>query len=269
MTKVRDDYILLDQIRFHFRDWGEHDAPPIVLLHGGTGHARAWDSLARAMSSDYRVLAFDQRGHGESGWATAYSTAAMAADLAAFVTALGLRSFDLLGHSMGGMNAIVYAAQLPPALRRLVIVDIGPDFAGQGVNQPLPPARPHETFASPEEALSRARAANPRADGSALEHRTRANLMLTESGRWTWRHDPEIARTRPPGASDEVWEMWRRIAAPALLVRGGESRILSAEAAARMVREHQDCRLVEVPGAGHSVPLDAPEAFLAAVRTFL
>ena len=118
---VRDEYVVLNGLRFHYRDWGDLSAPPIILLHGFTGHARSWDTLAAALAGKYRVLALDQRGHGESGWAEDYSTQAMVSDVAAFVAALGLRSFDLLGLSMGGSNAYHYAGTRPEGLQRLVI----------------------------------------------------------------------------------------------------------------------------------------------------
>ena len=89
---VRDETVMLDGLRFHYRDWGDPAAPPLVLLHGFTGNARQWDSFARAMADRYRVLALDQRGHGETDWAPDqdYSAARVHEDFVAFVAALGL-----------------------------------------------------------------------------------------------------------------------------------------------------------------------------------
>ena len=99
MPSVRDELIELRGLRFYYRDWAsaKPNAPTLVLLHGYTGHARSWDSFAAAMSSRYRVLALDQRGHGETQWAapTAYDTSEMVADVEAFVKALGLSNFAL------------------------------------------------------------------------------------------------------------------------------------------------------------------------------
>src|SRR3974390_2154541 len=100
---VADELIEMRGLRFHYRDWApkKAGAPDLVLLHGYTSHARTWDSFAEAMTDRYRVLALDQRGHGESGWAPAdrYGIEDMADDLAAFVKALGLKKFTLLGLS--------------------------------------------------------------------------------------------------------------------------------------------------------------------------
>jgi len=133
---VADELIELRGLRFHYRDWPSKraGAPDLVLLHGFTGHARSWDSFAEAMTDGYRVLALDQRGHGETGWAPAdrYGVGDMADDLTAFVKALGLRSFSLLGLSMGGMVTMEYAGRRPAELARAVIVDIGPEIVTAG-----------------------------------------------------------------------------------------------------------------------------------------
>src|SRR5262245_63363210 len=84
---VMDELIELRGLRFHYRDWASTraNAPDLVLLHGYTGHARSWDAFAEAMTDRYRVIALDQRGHGETGWTDSYGTDQMADDLALFV----------------------------------------------------------------------------------------------------------------------------------------------------------------------------------------
>ena len=84
---------MLRQLRFHFLDWGAADAPPIVLLHGGHQSAHSWDLVSLHLAQRYRVLALDQRGHGDSEWArdVAYSNHEMSLDAEAFIGALGLQ----------------------------------------------------------------------------------------------------------------------------------------------------------------------------------
>ncbi|HEY7269991.1 MAG TPA: alpha/beta fold hydrolase, partial [Dehalococcoidia bacterium] len=82
-TAVQDKTIELNGLRFHYRDWEHAGATPLLLLHGYTSHARSWDTFARAMQAKYRVLALDQRGHGETGWATDYAPERMVEDVAA------------------------------------------------------------------------------------------------------------------------------------------------------------------------------------------
>ena len=114
---VRDATVTLGGLRFHYRDWGDREAPPLVLLHAYTMHARTWDTFARAMATRFRVLALDQRGHGETEWAVDYAEGRLHGDLRAFVEALGLGHCSLVGFSIGGTTACSYAA-LYPGVRR-------------------------------------------------------------------------------------------------------------------------------------------------------
>jgi esterase len=272
---VADEIIEMRGLRFHYRDWQSKraGAPDLVLLHGYTSHARSWDSFAEAMTDRYRVLALDQRGHGESGWAPAdrYGVADMADDLAAFVAALGLSRFSLLGLSMGGMVAMEYAGRRPPELARLVIVDIGPEIMTAGAERIRTGVRTSDVFESREAAFKLARAANPRPPEAHHRHRVDYSLMRTEDGKWTWRYDralraPDTLRPRNPEAA---WKSCAAIAVPTQLIRGELSDILSAEVAARMIETIPDARFDLVKNSGHAVPLDAPEGFLEAVRGFL
>src|SRR5690606_27659276 len=110
----------------HHRESGS-GTPPVIVLHGIMGHAREWDVLVAALATRHRVVAVDQRGHGESDWATEYTATAMGRDVAGLVERHGLAPVDLIGHSLGGMVAAVCAAERPELVRRLVLVDVGPD----------------------------------------------------------------------------------------------------------------------------------------------
>lgn len=276
MASVQDELIEMRGLRFHYRDWPSQrpGAQELVLLHGYTGHARSWDAFAQAMSADYRVLALDQRGHGESGWATrdAYGTPEMVEDLAVFVTALGLKNFALLGLSMGGIVSFAYAGRRPPELARLVIVDIAPEIGAQGLKNIQSNVSRSDIFASRDEAFARARADNPVPPEAHHRYRVDNSLMRTDDGRWTYRYDRALrdpTNRREAIPPDEGWRLAANIAVPTLLIRGELSDILSAEVADRFVGAVPDCRLVEVEGSGHPVPLDKPDEFLDAVRTFL
>ena len=276
MGAVRDELIELRGLRFHFRHWpsASADAQDLVLLHGYTGHARSWDAFAEAMSSDYRVLALDQRGHGETAWAPRehYGTVEMVADLEAFVAAMGLQRYVLLGLSMGGMVSIAYAGKQPSELERLVIVDIAPEIATGGLRNILDKVARSDVFESVEEAFARARADNPVPPEAHHLHRVRNSLMRNEDGNWTYRYDRALrdrTNQRPRPSAEEGWRSVANINVPTLLVRGENSNLLDRGIAERMVSDIAEARLVEVQGAGHPVPLDKPDGFLDAVRTFL
>jgi pimeloyl-ACP methyl ester carboxylesterase len=271
-ARVEDRIIELNGLRFHYRDWGDPSAPPLVLLHGFTGHARSWDTFASAMQDRYRVLALDQRGHGESEWAPDYHAERMVEDLHAFADALKLGRFALLGLSMGGRNAYLYAAQYPETVERLVIVDIGPDMMREGAERIRRMAQARDVWDDPEDAVRDARAVNPRPPDDELRHRVLHGLVQRPDGRWTLRYDaslrsPETPLPRPDPAY--VWAQLPKITCPTLIVRGAESDVLSRETAERMAKTIPTCTLVEVPRSGHTVPLDNPKGFLEAVDAFL
>ena len=271
----RDHRISLNGLDFHYCEWGAPTARPVLLLHGITGHARTWDHLAAALADDHRVLALDQRGHGDSQWAPDgdYGAGTMAADVAGLVKHLGLDRFVLIGLSMGGRVAMAYADEHAARLERLIIVDIGPDLAPAGMQRIRGTiGGAPETFASVDEALAYVRQVNPLYSEALLRQRVEHGLKRLPDGRLGWKYDKALREMMRAGTRREVMDLWaplRKIACPTLLVRGGESDLFSPEIAKRMLDLLPDGRLVEIPGAGHSVPGDQPDAFAAAARAFL
>ncbi|MBI3454992.1 MAG: alpha/beta fold hydrolase [Candidatus Rokubacteria bacterium] len=261
-------------LRLQCLEWGDTTAPPVVLLHGLAGHARTWDHVAEAMAARFRILALDQRGHGESGWAPDgdYRASTMAADLAAVVEALALPRFSLVGQSMGARVAIVFAAAHPGRVERLVLVDMGPEIAPEGLRRiRTTVSQAPEELDSEEEAYRLLRAAAPRYREPLLRHRVRHSLAPLPNGKLTWKHD-KVLRDRAREGNRDIPSLWpelARITCPTLIVRGGESDVLSPQIAARMLDVLPEGRLVEIPGAGHTVPGDQPEAFIQAVLAFL
>jgi pimeloyl-ACP methyl ester carboxylesterase len=131
MSDPRDGFVDLRGLQFHYRDWGGQGRP-LVLLHGLASTAHIWDLVAPALVPAYRVVALDQRGHGESAKPEAgYDFATIGDDLAAFLAALALARPVLVGHSWGGHVALSYAARWaqapehPAAPAGLVLVDGG------------------------------------------------------------------------------------------------------------------------------------------------
>jgi pimeloyl-ACP methyl ester carboxylesterase len=274
-AEPRDRTLSLRGLQIHFVEWGDTAAPPLVLLHGITGHARTWDTLATALTADWRVLALDQRGHGDSAAAPDgdYGVGAMADDLGAFADTLGLATFTLLGLSMGGRVAMGFAGAHPRRVERLVIVDIAPDIHPPGMTRIRAQiANAPEAIESEEWAVETAMAANPRADVGELRHRIKHALRREPDGTLTWKYARDVREMMRRGGRREPLDLWERlthITCPTLLVRGAESDVLSPELAQRMLAALPDGRLVEVPRAGHTVPGDRPAEFVEVVRRFL
>ena len=187
----RDRTLTLKGQRFHYAEWGPATAPPVLLLHGVTGHARTWDDEAAGLAARYRVLALDQRGHGDSDPSpnADYTVATMSADVAAFADALGLSRFSIVGLSMGGRVAIGFAGQAPARVERLVIVDIGPEISEAGMLRVgTLMARSPELFPSLEHALAFHRLTNPLYSEAMLRHRVQHGTRPVEGG-LTWKYD--------------------------------------------------------------------------------
>jgi len=130
-------------LTLHLLDWGGEGRTPLLLLHGFTGHAHAWDTLSIALQPHFHVYALDQRGHGDSDPADVYNPAVAFDDISGVIDALGLSSLVLVGLSMGGRNAIYFTSKRPEAVQKLVIVDIGPRSAS--APPPRRPGRPSPT----------------------------------------------------------------------------------------------------------------------------
>jgi esterase len=275
-TPVRDKYVEVNGLRLHYREWGSEASPPLLLLHGITSNVQTWNRFAPEMADRFRVLALDQRGHGESDWAIAYSTKLMSDDLDAFADALEIGNFELVGHSMGGCNAYFYAAEHPKRVTCLVVGDFGPDVVGSNSGNQVAArivAAAGASFTDPEDAVQQALVLNVRAAEDDVRDRVLANLRRRDDGPWVWRYDAAGLIAKGPAermpSPEKQWKMLERLECPTLLVRGAETDILRRETAERMVEVIRDCKLVEVANAGHSIQLENPTGWLDAVRPFL
>jgi pimeloyl-ACP methyl ester carboxylesterase len=271
----QDCFVSANGLQLHYLDWGNSIAPPLLLLHGFTSHAHTWDAFAQATCARFHVLALDQRGHGDSEWAKdgAYRVDDHAADIAAFHEHLGLPPVLLVGLSMGGRNAIAFTAQYPQKVKKLVIVDIGPDIAPQGAERVRRMAgEAPEEFASPDDAIAYLKQflTHPAAE-AALRQRVTHGLKRLPTGKYAWKYDVFLRQQRRQGTMPAVdlWPAVQQIRVPTLIVRGGDSDIFTPETARRMQSYIPGSQVVEIPGAGHSVPADAPAAFAETVQTFL
>ena len=267
-------------VTIRYLDWGEGSSSHLILLHGLGSQAHTWDEFGNELSSSFRVVAPDLRGHGESDHSEeGYAPARFHEDVKALARSLNIPSFDLVGHSLGALIAIGFAAEHPDLVNRLVLEDGGPgmdtDAARGGsignFTRPL-------AFDTLESAISWLQAQNPllssRSDEE-MEQMAKHRMKENWAGRWIFRHDPELywILDNAPGwsqeESEQAWEQTASISCPTLVLRGKESELLSSDAAARIADAIPNATLVEVPGAGHSIHSETPERFLKIVRDFL
>jgi len=113
------------RLRLHYVAWGNPDAPPLLLIHGGSDHSRSWDWVAKDLRGDYRVLAPDLRGHGDSQWAPGGGCYLVdfVYNIVQLVRQTQLTGLTTIAHSLGGSIALLYAALFPDTVRKLVIIE--------------------------------------------------------------------------------------------------------------------------------------------------
>lgn len=268
---VHDRFVAVDGLRLHYREWGEPSSPPVVLLHGGSAHAHWWDFFAPTIANTYRVLALDLRGHGDSDHANppAYRTGDYTRDLAQFVEAVGLRRFDLIGHSLGAMVATAYAGLAPQQLQSLVVVDSQLRITPGGARYMLRLHKFPQTFyRNREQAIRQFRLLPTQTEATAgvLAHVAAHGIRQLPDGRWTLKFDREsLAHAEP----QDLTPLLQRVTCPILLVRGAHSTLLTHAGLAALSAAVPHAEGVEIAEAHHHVMLDNPPAFERAVRGFL
>lgn len=270
-----DCYVEANGLQFHYLDWGDPANPPLVLLHGVGQTCHTWDLFAAAMSPHFHVMAFDQRGHGDTDWAADkdYSRHSMVEDVGAFTTALGLDRFFLTGMSMGGANSLSFTAKNPDRVEALVVVDVGPRVENKGVQNIRNFMKDFREFDSLDEAAAVIHKFNPRRPLEIIRKYTVVyNLKQLPSGKWTWKYDTYFSeghsRINVKQMQEELSQEVKKIACPTLLVKGAESDVLSLDGARLLQTAIPGSEFALVAGAGHSVMGDNPPGFEAAVREF-
>jgi pimeloyl-ACP methyl ester carboxylesterase len=268
----RDRFLHVAGLRFRYVDRGRPDAPALLLLHGFNQTARSWDEFAERMAADgFRTIAIDQRGHGDTDRPPDgdYGREAMADDAARLADELGIARFAVVGMSMGAVHAALLAVRHPARVRAVALVDWAPEVEQRGIAIIAQVAA--LSWSSFDEAVDAMCRFNPRRSRDNIRARLSHSLGRAPDGRWRWKVDAAglaaHPRFREPAAS--MWTALERIRCPALVVRGGDSDLVTEAAAARVASSLPRGELATVEGAGHSVPGDQPDAFHAAVAPFL
>ncbi|PPQ28044.1 alpha/beta fold hydrolase [Rhodopila globiformis] len=274
-ARYRSCNIVLRQMRFHFLEWGEADAPAIVLLHGGHQSAHSWDLVSLHLAQRYRVLALDQRGHGDSEWArdVTYSNHEMSLDAEAFIQAMGLVRPVLVGHSMGGRNTMLLMRRNAMPLRGAVIVDVGPELSDKGRAAIAGFVQVNQEFDDLEDFVRNVRRYDPYRSRAHIERTVKYNMLQRADGKYISKCDSNPRRLGIVRASGPQENITLQDAAgfglPVLLVRGANSSILAADAAERFAAALPRGQLVTVPDCGHNVHGQNTKGFIAVLDEFL
>jgi pimeloyl-ACP methyl ester carboxylesterase len=238
--------------------------PSVLLLHGLAGYAREWDDTASRLSEDHRVIVPEQRGHGRSERSPAdVSPEAFVDDAEMWVRELGLAPVAVVGQSLGGLTALLLAAEHPDLVRGIVVIEATP------AADPGAPARLRAWLESwPVPFATRRDAADFFGGESATANAWAAGLEERQDGLWP-SFDPDVIVDILAKASGRsYWDQWSRITCPALVVRG-QSGWMSEDETRRMLEELPNARLAEIQDAGHDVHLDQPDQWHAVLGEFL
>jgi pimeloyl-ACP methyl ester carboxylesterase len=270
-------------LRLHYSDWGNADAPLMLLVHGGRDHGRSFDRIAQSLQPHFHVLAPDLRGHGDSDWTRggSYSLTEYVYDLSRLVRTTGARQVTIVGHSMGGMVGLIYAGTFPGEVAALVVLDgvtVLPNakrapaheriarWAGQLDKLEDREPRRYRTI---EEAAAQMRARNTRLPHALTQHLAAFGVRRNSDDTYSWKFDPYQRAMAPHRLSpDDHVSLWSRITCPVLLLHAEESFLASPETAG-VASHFQQARTETISGAGHWLHHEKPDEVLRAIRTFL
>ncbi|WP_433246184.1 alpha/beta fold hydrolase [Streptosporangium sp. CA-135522] len=247
----------IDGRRLSYLDFGG-TGRPLVALHGHMSEGASFADLAAALAPEWRVIAPDQRGHGESDRAADYSREGYVADVVALLDHLGLDRTVILGHSLGGINTYQLAARHPERVSAFVNAE---GAASLGLHGPNPLAF---VLALPYEAPTREALIEGLGQMGPFFGRA-----LRENPDGTWRlpfHPQDIVDSEDLVHGDH-WSDWLAGTCPALLVRGTEG-VIPAEQAQAMIERRPNTHFAEL-ATDHFVYAADPEGFAKVVREFL
>lgn len=275
------------RLRLNYVDWGNPDAPPLLLVHGGRDHARSWDWVAEELRHDWHIIAPDLRGHGDSSWSPDgnYEMSAFVYDLAQLIHQLGLAPVSIIAHSMGGNIATRYAGIFPENVRKLVNIEglgLSPKMQAErdaiGIQKRFrqwiedkrnAAGRTPKRYPTIEAAYDRMKAENSYLTDEQARHLTVHGISRNEDGTWSWKFDNYLniwAIFDMP--REDLLSIWQSITCPMLLLYGEKSWASNPEKDGR-IEQFPTAKVIEYENAGHWLHHDQFDRFMADVKAFL
>ncbi|WP_232493826.1 alpha/beta fold hydrolase [Novosphingobium kaempferiae] len=275
------------RLRLHYVDWGNADAPPLILQHGGRDHCRSWDWVAEELRRDWHVICPDLRGHGDSEWSPEghYGMDAFVYDFAQLVHTLGHDKVTIVAHSLGGNIATRFTGLFPEKVAKFVNIEgLGPPpamrreqeakGAGERLRQWIEDKRKASgrtvrKYASLRDAYQRMKEENGFLTDEQARHLTIHGATRNEDGTWSWKFDNYLnVWSTSDLPTDQIIRLWEAITCPLLLLWGKDSFASSPAGDGRMAY-FPTAKLIEYENAGHWLHHDQFDRFMGDVREFL
>jgi len=287
ITGPTSNSFISQRLRLHYVDWGNPDAPPLILQHGGRDHCRSWDWVAERLRKDWHVICPDLRGHGDSAWSPdgSYPMESFVYDFAQLIHTLGYDEVTIVAHSLGGNIATRFTGLYPEKVRKLVNIEglgpapkvraaqestpIGERMRGWITDKRKAAGRLPRRYATLDAALERMKEENGFLSDEQARHLTIHGASRNEDGTWSWKFDNYL---RVVSAVDipaqAMIDLWQAITCPVLLFYGADSGFSSPAGDGRM-DYFRDARLIVYENAGHWLHHDRLEDFVRDTQAFL
>jgi pimeloyl-ACP methyl ester carboxylesterase len=269
-TPGRSGHLKSGEHLTHYLEWGDAaNEQVMLLLHGFRGHAHWWDFVAPWFARDYRVIAIDFTGMGDSSYRPEYTRADFVGQVHAALKMIGRKAVTLVGHSFGGRIAVFAAHEFPELLQRAVIIDTNIVFADRPMRTRFE-VRPKKVYADLAAACAKFRFVpdEPPILPRIMQHLALHSIRRQGEG-FVWKFDdkPIGKMTGDPIAEGELL---RDIQVPMDFIAGELSDVVPPALADRIGKALRNGRgPIVIPSAHHHVPVNQPLALVAALRALL
>ncbi len=252
-------------MKLHYRKMGE--GPPVIILHGLFGMGDNWLTIGRRIAERHTVYLLDQRNHGHSPHSADFTYEVLSNDLAEFIKDHALAEVILIGHSMGGKTAMLFALQKPQKLSKLVVVDIAP----KAYNQPYFKLFVNALSAIPLQRLTSRQEVEAQLKKVISQRAIRRfllkNLARNRDNRFYWKINLSAIAANLHEIMKPV-DGAQPFAGPALFVRGETSDYILDEDIPEIKRLFPNSRLVTIAQASHWLHAETPDNFCRHLKEF-
>lgn len=275
------------RLALHYVEWVNDDAPPLLMVHGGSDHCRSWDWAARQLNQRFNILAPDLRGHGDSSWVNGtYRKLDYVYDLYRLIKSKNYQKVTIIAHSLGGWISLLLAGLKPDMVDKLVIIEglqpmspISKDKLKNSrqrrVNDWMDVVAGVSSFTQKrystfDAALQRMQSQNSHLTPEQAHHLTEHAIKQNEDGTYSWKYDGYIRSLddSPELDEHEVIEIRSHITCPILLLQGRDSPFF-IENDSEYIQSLHNCRVHNIPNAGHWLHHDQFDHFIEEVNAFL